>query len=198
MLEPNIVNLIPENIKLEILNACTRNASDRDRGLAVIRKFFDKKNPLYFIDSHFEGEGDWTPLAFSVFFERKEEADLLLKLGANPNVCLDSGYTPLHIAVNSGNLKIIELLHIYGANLNSKSLRGVTPIMLACENGYETVVRKLIDCSADINIVDNSNKTCLDYANNSGHQSIINLINFHTLNNTLDIQNNNNKRILKI
>ena len=48
-------------------------------------------------------------------------AHMLLKSGADPNITMENGETPLHVAARHGRLRVIRLLLQDGAALTQKS-----------------------------------------------------------------------------
>ena len=76
----------------------------------------------------------------------------LLDGGANPNVALEEGETPLMAAARAGNLEVVKLLAARGADVNAaEHLRGQTALMWAAANERPEVVRTLVELRADIN-----------------------------------------------
>lgn len=53
--------------------------------------------------------------------EGEKCALMLLKSGADPNITMENGETPLHVAAKNGRLRIIRLLLQDGANPQQKS-----------------------------------------------------------------------------
>jgi len=78
-------------------------------------------------------------------------AQMMLRLGANPN-CIDShGRTTLHFLVVSDEISstVSFLLdqnkrHEKYINVNAQTLGGVTPLMLACQTANAKTVVKLL------------------------------------------------------
>ena len=62
---------------------------------------------------------------------------MLLELGADPNVREQGGYTPLHAAAQNGDEEMIRTLIYGGADLTLKSEDGKTAMDLATEAGHE-------------------------------------------------------------
>jgi len=53
--------------------------------------------------------------------EGEKCAQMLLKSGADPNITMENGETPLHVAARNGRLRIIRLLLQDGADLEKTS-----------------------------------------------------------------------------
>lgn len=70
-------------------------------------------------------------LVNAVLYEREALVDFLVNKGLNVNRADNSGFTPLHYAVQSGNLRIVEILLKHKADVNAKNMFGNSPIMMA-------------------------------------------------------------------
>lgn len=78
---------------------------------------------------------------------------LLLSNGADPNLGLKSGVTPLMAAARRGNVRIMRILLDSGSNPNSYSaVIGTTPIIAAIENANLETLILLIQRGADVNL----------------------------------------------
>ena len=60
----------------------------------------------------------------------------LLDAGANPNLALLSGETPLMVASRSGYPDVVEQLLAKGANANAHGARGQTALMWAASQKH--------------------------------------------------------------
>ena len=76
----------------------------------------------------------------------------LLEAGANPNLALLSGETPLMVASRSGYPDVVELLLAKGANTNAHGTRGQTALMWAVSQQHPDVVKVLLAHHADLNL----------------------------------------------
>jgi ankyrin len=74
----------------------------------------------------------------------------LLKAGANPNLALLAGETPLMVASRSGNVDVVEQLLAAGARTNARGARGQTALMWAVAQKHPAVVKVLIAGGADV------------------------------------------------
>ncbi|ODM88846.1 Ankyrin-3 [Orchesella cincta] len=120
------------------------------------------------------GKSQETPLHIAARVVGGETCALmLLKSGTNPNVTMDNGETPMHVAARHGRLKIIRLLLQDGANPQLKARDGDTPLHFACRYGHIFVVEALLEhvkkksaneCSLFINMVTMKGETALHYA----------------------------------
>jgi hypothetical protein len=97
--------------------------------------------------------------------EDPEIIQLLLSLGADPNVACDDGTTPLIVAVMGRTaLSAIRALLNAGANPNTPGGFGMTPLMHASGNREIEVVKCLLSAGADVTAVDTLGKSALHAA----------------------------------
>jgi len=84
-----------------------------------------------------------TPLHTAAAVDAAEVVDLLLSLGANPNVKTAEGCTPMHIAAHVGSQDIVEQLMHHGADPNAARNDSATPLMVALLADHWQVIRLL-------------------------------------------------------
>jgi ankyrin repeat protein len=70
---------------------------------------------------------------------------MLLELGADPNVREGNGYTPLHAAAQNKNLAMIHTLIYGGADLTLAGKDGKTPLDIALVTGDQETIRLLAE-----------------------------------------------------
>ena len=70
----------------------------------------------------------------------------LLDEGANPNIGVHGGWTPLCVAAHDGHLPVVSLLIQHGAVLDTVDTDGYTPLFRAEENNHYDV------CSLEMHI----------------------------------------------
>ncbi|XP_011695992.1 PREDICTED: ankyrin-3-like [Wasmannia auropunctata] len=101
----------------------------------------------YGADVHVRGGKLWeTPLHIAAkVVDGDKCALLLLKSGANPNLTINDGQTPVHVAASHGNLAALLLLLDNDGDPMFKSKKGETPLHLACRSCRADVVRHLIE-----------------------------------------------------
>jgi ankyrin repeat protein len=68
----------------------------------------------------------------------------LLSIGADVNVKIRFGRTPLHEASYHGHLQVFPALRQHGADVNAKDNYGETPLHFACGKGHLAVVGELL------------------------------------------------------
>lgn len=70
--------------------------------------------------------------------------ELLLRYGADPNVCeSDHNQTPLHAAAQEGHLEVVKTLVAFGGDPDAKAEGGITPLILAAHGRHADVVALL-------------------------------------------------------
>jgi ankyrin repeat protein len=74
----------------------------------------------------------------------------LLAAGANPNLALLSGETPLMVAARSGYPSVVGLLIGKGANVEARGTRGQTALMWAASQKHADVVKVLLANGANV------------------------------------------------
>lgn len=107
-----------------------------------------------------DGDG-WTPLILAAGNNTKEHSsemwrnttvELLLRKGADINLCNNSGVSPLYIASLNGYDKTVELLLKYGPDINLAEDYGESPLFAASKYGHDKIVELLIINGADVNL----------------------------------------------
>lgn len=111
--------------------------------------------------------GETTALALAVTLKDEKAVDLLLQLGASPDVKCGKNNSafPLKIAAANGNDAIASRLIKAGASVNlTDDDDGRTALYAAAENGHASTLKLLIDHGGDVKATDNSNETLLHAA----------------------------------
>lgn len=92
-------------------------------------------------------------------------ARLLLSKGADPNIPMRDGTTPLMATIFTNQVEMAKLLLQSKADVNAKAYNGLTPLMVAAEYGTPEMVALLKDAGADLNAtLQDGSKSVLDFA----------------------------------
>ncbi|KAG1953889.1 transient receptor potential cation channel subfamily A [Pimephales promelas] len=103
-----------------------------------------------------------TPLHWAVEKDQQQSCELLLDLGADPNILNSALMGPLHLAVSKRDNHLVEvLLSCDRTDVNLEGDLGNTPVMLACCSNNCQALHSLVKCGA---------KMCLQ--NKLGHYAI--------------------------
>ena len=141
-----------------------------------------------------------TALSIAVRNNRSDIVGLLIRHGANPNLCDTHGNTPLHDAAKFGLNDIVALL-ITSPDINLNSANNIdfrgglgsgpmfgydfedwkncTPLHLAASYGRLDVVRQLISAGAEVRVTNSEGRTPEDLARSHGHQRVVEIIETH-------------------
>lgn len=85
-----------------------------------------------------------TPLYKTVCEDLYQEAQYLIKRGANVNIPNKDNETPLHVAVTGKRFKFIELLLKNGADPSIKDAKGLTPLDYAKQANNRQIIKLLM------------------------------------------------------
>ncbi len=123
---------------------------------------------------------DWTPLLLTAFGNFNdgsrqpndsiwnaaslEQAQLLLKHGADLNAVTPEGANALHLAASAGRIELCKFLISKGIAVDAKSKAGTTPLFGAVAAGSTELVGLLLAKGADVNTVSVEGLTPLDIA----------------------------------
>jgi len=118
------------------------------------------------------GRIGWTPLYRAIYLNRspknisqREFTELLIAKGADVNLSIKDGRTPLHRAASRwGQKEIVELLIAKGADVSVKAVNGYTPLHSAADGGQKEIAELLIAEDADVNAKKDDGLTPLDSA----------------------------------
>lgn len=119
------------------------------------------------INSRLNPDGD-TLLTKSIMSAQSELACWLIDHGADPELGLFNGRTPLITAAGCGNLRVVERLISAGVDVNKQMHNGATALMYAISKNQLLVARFLIRSGASTDIRDNDGWSIVDFANSSG------------------------------
>lgn len=156
-----------------------------NEALVILKKYYDKNNPILDINKPVPGLGSFTPLCMACWLGCTKVVEFLLDNKANPNLTVDGLTIPLHLAVTNGHeLSVFHLLKA-GADVNLASSTGQTALMHASENGRTEIIKLLFhkswNVTPDIHKKSLDGKGCLDHANSSGNKDTVRLLEFMRL-----------------
>ena len=126
--------------------------------------------------NHKDGQG-LTMIAAACAGNKVENGEYLLKQGADPTICDNTGHSALTIAANTGNVELLKALLTHKNSkdyINHKDEQGLTMIAVASELGDEEMVLYLLEQGADPTICDNTGHSALTRANNN--QTLVSIL----------------------
>ena len=122
-------------------------------------------------------DGGSTPLFIAAEYNFPGIVEQLVKRGANVNLTLPMGTTPLSGAAGSGNLEVVRvLLQAPAIAVNLAREDGMTPLAIASQEGYKDIVRLLLRKGADPNGDHKSGLNPLQVASLHGYTGIVEML----------------------
>jgi len=104
----------------------------------------------------------------------------MLERGADVNLTVGDGLSPLHLAVWSGDAETVETLVNKSADTNAVTESGTTPLHFAPLRGHQEATKTLVSHGADINAIDNCRGTTpLHLAASGGHAEVVDTLISH-------------------
>ena len=101
----------------------------------------------------------------------------LVRLGANVNLGLFAGTTPLYIAIHKGHLEVARsLLQVPGIGVNLATGKGSAPLAVAAQQGDKDIIRSLLRKGAELNKRNVMGITALHVACLHGHTAIVDIL----------------------
>ncbi len=123
------------------------------------------------------------PLHTAAVFRNAKNVQLLLEAGADVDLCISGGNTPLNEALYWGFMfykssmsSIVKLLIDAGADVNRMDDTGKTPLIHVINNNDIESVKLLIQAGADVNKASKYGDTPLKYARQNGDKQIETLL----------------------
>jgi hypothetical protein len=102
--------------------------------------------------------------------------------GADVNITLSTGATPLMLAIFDGHTDIVRLLLDKGANPNcTLPGKNVTALMIAAQNNHIEIAKLLLEKNVDINVTTVDGIDAKLIAEKNGHTDILMLLNQKTM-----------------
>lgn len=118
-----------------------------------------------------------TALAWSVYWDNLQSAELLIKAGADVNAGNYLGVTPLLLANKNRSVEMVALLLNADADPNKTMWSGEAPLMTAARTGVNDILNLLLDHGADINYREpRRGQSALMWAISFGHPAAARLL----------------------
>ncbi|PCJ23387.1 MAG: hypothetical protein COA94_08345 [Rickettsiales bacterium] len=115
------------------------------RDTAIVERFLNDGFSADYRDS--EGR---TSFFWMSIYNQPEMLQLLLRHGADPSICGNSGSTALHAAAETGAAKVMPiLLNHFDVNERMDTPHQITPLWMACQNGHLEAVKYLLTHGAN-------------------------------------------------
>ena len=99
--------------------------------------------------------------------------ELFLSKGANPNIVMKSGQTPIMVAAEFNSPNIIEALIKAGGDINAKNNNGDTALIVASRNKSKDAINVLIKAGADLNAENSDGETAMSLASSKQIASVL-------------------------
>ena len=99
--------------------------------------------------------------------------EVLIRNGADVNVKITGGFTPLHHAAQQGNIDTVALLLKHGASVDSETDFGDTALLVAAQAKEQQVVELLSQHGSNIEDRNKDGKSAWDYALESPTNSLL-------------------------
>jgi len=111
-----------------------------------------------------EAQNKQEELSYAAGFGDLDQLNQTIQSGANINTPDNTGFTPLHWAVQQQNSATMKELLKKGAHVNKIDENGKTPLVVAVIGKNKDIVKKLLEHKADTRITNKDGKTALDIA----------------------------------
>ncbi len=101
---------------------------------------------------------------------------ILIEEGADINIRLLDGWTPLMCSVWNGHGESVKILLELGADLEARGANGWTALMIAAWNGHPDIVQQLVEEGANVHACDETGKTVLMWAVQNGNPASVKIL----------------------
>ena len=145
----------------------------KDGALSVVKGFLRAG-----FDVNKRDEDDYSSAIMLACLNGHEEVvKLLIEWGAEVNVAMEGGWTPLTLACENGLTRMVPLLVNCSANVDMRLATGWTALMLACARGHQETALALLKADADISVQTyDTTETALTAACRHGHTALAQLL----------------------
>lgn len=133
--------------------ANTRVSDDEDKDYAKIAQILLLKGAI----CNMRNANGETPLLLAAKYKRKELSDVLVKHGADVNICSNDGKNVLHflslVKMDTDEVKAREMVKLFvtqGCDVNARTRRNMTALHLSAQSGCNSIVQALIENGADV------------------------------------------------
>ena len=116
------------------------------------------------------------PLILSADWNNFMAVYLLLNHGADANIAVANGYTPLHWAVMKGYQNLVKLFLKKNALVNTQTADGNSPLHAAVSNGFFDITKLLIKKGSNVNLQNKEGRTPLFLGVKNKHEQLIKLL----------------------
>ncbi|MBI3934719.1 MAG: ankyrin repeat domain-containing protein [Acidobacteria bacterium] len=166
---------------VSLLSVASLAAAGMDLRLVDAARSGDKKAVRALLDQGADVKASQadgaTALAWAVYHDDLETAELLIAAGADVNAANDYGVSPLALACTNQNPVMVETLLKAGANPKTAQWTGETPLMTATRLGTVEVVNLLLAHGADVNAKESRRgQTALMWAIAQGYPQIARIL----------------------
>ena len=118
-----------------------------------------------------------TPLYLATQENFPRIVEQLVKRGADVNLAMNDGSTPLCAAADRGHVEIVRtLLRAPAIEINLAIKEGATALIFASQEGHKEIIRLLLGKGADPNLAHNSGMSPLHFACLHGHTAIVEIL----------------------
>ena len=116
------------------------------------------------------------PLTLSSAWNNFMAVYLLLNHGADANIAVANGYTPLHWAVMKGNQNLVKLFLKKNALINTQDAEGNSPLHTAVSKGFFDITKLLVKKGSNVNLQNKEGRTPLFLGVKNKHEQLIKLL----------------------
>jgi len=109
-----------------------------------------------------KNQARWTALGYACKYNYPDIVKFLIENGAAINEPVNTGSTPLAVALLAGNFDIADYLIQKKADINKSDLMGMSPLMWAAKDGNLKVVKYLVEHGANVNQQNSNSRTVIE------------------------------------